>query len=212
MIVDIGEYNAALGRSYSEIAGESRSEHKSQGFGAARPRGEKLEYLQYIKGEKALDNDLFHGIDMTWERVNDSYEVQELLEEAVQEFDAAMPSRSVRELLLALEQLEQLDDEHWKKIKKEQIQEVILACYGIWLEAISEEPTLPTGADIKIKTSALNRNQWPVELKEIKYNGSSEQLGIQLKYNVPHELEIETKTPSTVSQPYWLEKEHSGRL
>jgi len=37
--IDTGEYNPVLGRSYSEIAGVSRSMHKSQGFGAAQRRG-----------------------------------------------------------------------------------------------------------------------------------------------------------------------------
>jgi LmbE family N-acetylglucosaminyl deacetylase len=37
--VNVGEYNAKLGRSYAEIAAESRSQHKSQGFGTLVRRG-----------------------------------------------------------------------------------------------------------------------------------------------------------------------------
>jgi LmbE family N-acetylglucosaminyl deacetylase len=37
--VNVGEYNPALGESYSEIAAESRSQHKSQGFGTLRRKG-----------------------------------------------------------------------------------------------------------------------------------------------------------------------------
>lgn len=36
---NVGEYNPELGRSYAEIAGESRSQHKSQGFGALQRKG-----------------------------------------------------------------------------------------------------------------------------------------------------------------------------
>src|SRR5438093_4214873 len=36
--LDIGTYNPLLGRAYTEIAAESRSQHKSQGFGAAERR------------------------------------------------------------------------------------------------------------------------------------------------------------------------------
>ena len=36
--VDIGAYNPLLGKSYNEIAAESRSQHKSQGFGVPRGR------------------------------------------------------------------------------------------------------------------------------------------------------------------------------
>ena len=41
--VDVGGYNALLGKSYGEIASESRSCHKSQGFGVPRQRGKNIE-------------------------------------------------------------------------------------------------------------------------------------------------------------------------
>ena len=44
--VDTGEYNPLLGKSYSEIAGESRSQHKSQGFGSAGRRGAQYDYFR----------------------------------------------------------------------------------------------------------------------------------------------------------------------
>ena len=37
--INVGEYDSTLGRSYAEIAGESRSQHKSQGFGTLQPKG-----------------------------------------------------------------------------------------------------------------------------------------------------------------------------
>jgi LmbE family N-acetylglucosaminyl deacetylase len=37
--INVGEYNPKLGKSYAEIAGESRSQHKSQGFGALQRKG-----------------------------------------------------------------------------------------------------------------------------------------------------------------------------
>ncbi|HJU45669.1 MAG TPA: PIG-L family deacetylase, partial [Chitinophagaceae bacterium] len=39
---DVGGYNPLLGKSYGEIAAESRSQHKSQGFGVAAQRGASL--------------------------------------------------------------------------------------------------------------------------------------------------------------------------
>src|SRR6185503_7535060 len=36
---DAGEYSPLFGRSFAEIAGESRSQHKSQGFGAPQRKG-----------------------------------------------------------------------------------------------------------------------------------------------------------------------------
>jgi len=42
---NVGEYNPSLGRSYAEIAGESRSQHKSQGFGALQRKGVVWNYV-----------------------------------------------------------------------------------------------------------------------------------------------------------------------
>src|SRR5687768_18178993 len=45
---NVGEYNPDLRRSYAEVAGESRSQHKSQGFGALQRRGVVWNYLKRI--------------------------------------------------------------------------------------------------------------------------------------------------------------------
>jgi LmbE family N-acetylglucosaminyl deacetylase len=37
--INVGEYSPELGKSYAEVAGESRSQHKSQGFGTLLPKG-----------------------------------------------------------------------------------------------------------------------------------------------------------------------------
>jgi len=59
--LDIGIYNPLLGKGYGEIAAESRSNHKSQGFGSAKSRGSQLEYFKQLNGEEAK-SDLFEGI------------------------------------------------------------------------------------------------------------------------------------------------------
>ena len=44
--INVGEYNPKLGKSYAEIAGESRSQHKSQGFGTLQPKGAVWDQLR----------------------------------------------------------------------------------------------------------------------------------------------------------------------
>ncbi len=60
--------NKLLGKNYGEIAAESRSQHKSQGFGSARQRGQALEYFSLLAGEPAK-NHLLEGVDITWSRI-----------------------------------------------------------------------------------------------------------------------------------------------
>ncbi len=49
-----------LGKSYGEIAAESRSQHKSQGFGSAAARGDSYEYFKTTGGD-APKTDLLEG-------------------------------------------------------------------------------------------------------------------------------------------------------
>ena len=44
ILINVGEYNPELGKSYAEIAAESRSQHKSQGFGSLQRKGVVWDY------------------------------------------------------------------------------------------------------------------------------------------------------------------------
>ena len=45
----MGVFNPLLGKGYGEIAAESRSMHKSQGFGSGKQRGSNIEYFKLLK-------------------------------------------------------------------------------------------------------------------------------------------------------------------
>jgi hypothetical protein len=61
--VDVGAFNSLLGKSYGEIAAESRSQHKSQGFGVPKQRGPSIEYFATWQGDTPT-TDLMQGIDL----------------------------------------------------------------------------------------------------------------------------------------------------
>ncbi|MGQ0712522.1 MAG: PIG-L family deacetylase [Gemmatimonadaceae bacterium] len=72
---NVGEYDPLLGRSYYEIAAESRSQHKSQAFGRLQRRGTQLDWLmlERVTGQVAdngtQERSPFDGIDTTWARL-----------------------------------------------------------------------------------------------------------------------------------------------
>ncbi|MBK6774643.1 MAG: PIG-L family deacetylase [Flavobacteriales bacterium] len=93
--VDVGGYDPLLGLSYTEIAGRSRSMHKSQGFGAAETRGEMLEYLHFEKGDQPKTKDIFEGIDMTWGEARRTHEARKSLSDDLpKSYDAQAPAAS----------------------------------------------------------------------------------------------------------------------
>ncbi|HEY8164168.1 MAG TPA: PIG-L family deacetylase [Gemmatimonadaceae bacterium] len=64
--INVGEYNAALGKSYSEIAAESRSQHKSQGFGTLQRKGVVWDSVRLVENRVGpvgiVEKSIFDGI------------------------------------------------------------------------------------------------------------------------------------------------------
>lgn len=72
--MDVGEYSPLRGESYGEIAGRSRSQHKSQGFGALERKGPLRNYVRREASRvnaampASAERSIFDGIDTTWRR------------------------------------------------------------------------------------------------------------------------------------------------
>ena len=94
--LDVGGYNPLLGKSYGEIAAESRSMHKSQGFGSAKQRGESLEFFKPIKGDTTGLKDIFEGIDFSWKRLKGGENIGRQISKIISEFDAKNPKNSIQ--------------------------------------------------------------------------------------------------------------------
>jgi LmbE family N-acetylglucosaminyl deacetylase len=75
LTMEVGNYDAVLGRSAAEIAGESRSQHRSQGFGAVQRRGaaqtQLIREATRVNDSTPADAErsLFDGIDTSFVRL-----------------------------------------------------------------------------------------------------------------------------------------------
>ncbi|MBW7933148.1 MAG: PIG-L family deacetylase, partial [Gemmatimonadaceae bacterium] len=73
---NVGEYNPVSGRSYAEMAGESRSQHRSQGFGVLQRRGAMMDAVarQASRVNEATpptsERSIFDGIDTSLTRLD----------------------------------------------------------------------------------------------------------------------------------------------
>ncbi|HKQ59203.1 MAG TPA: PIG-L family deacetylase [Candidatus Eisenbacteria bacterium] len=166
--VDLGAYDAVLGRSFTELAGESRSMHKSQGFGAPERRGAFTITFEHRAGEKAT-RDLFDGVDLSWSRVKGGAPLTALFARAAREFDPAKPAAIVPVLLRAHAILAGLPDEPIVEKKRAELLEVIRSCAGLWLEATALRPYASPGARIDVVTSALNRSDLAMRLEGVTF-------------------------------------------
>ena len=72
--IDVGEYSPLLGRSYAEIAGESRSQHKSQAFGVLQRKGPVFTHVRReatrvaAPADPKTERSIFDGVDTSWTR------------------------------------------------------------------------------------------------------------------------------------------------
>jgi LmbE family N-acetylglucosaminyl deacetylase len=95
--LDVGGFNALAGKSYGETAAESRSMHKSQGFGSVKQRGSALEFFARLEGDSAGTN-IFSGIDLSLAKHKEFSNVAQLITKCIKEFDPLAPSASLKRI------------------------------------------------------------------------------------------------------------------
>lgn len=201
LLINIGDYNPFLGESYGEIAAESRSKHQSQGFGAARQRGNVVERFEVLAGD-APENALFEGIETSWKRIRGGESIAQLVAEIDGRFDMEQPEKSVDGLLELLARVSEVEDDHWKNLKLNEIKNLILACAGIWFESYSPVPQLAVGEQTTVNTAYIVRRPGVTVTVD----------GHQLPFNELYEQSA-TFTATTTTQPYWLRQAHAlGRF
>jgi LmbE family N-acetylglucosaminyl deacetylase len=216
LTVDLGGYQPMLGRSFTEIAGQSRSMHKSQGFGAAERRGSIPNFFEPRLGDPAR-RDLFDGVDLGWSRVKGGASVDRALGEAETSFDPAHPEAVLPALLRAHAALAGLGGDPWVEIKRRDLEEAIRSCAGLWIEATASKPEGAPGGTVRIATSALMRNAAGLTLEKVEFP-----LGAAVN-DAPRALVGNVAVVDTAvvtlpadrpySQPYWLVLPHDkGRF
>ena len=202
--IDIGDYNSLLGASYGEIAAQSRSSHKSQGFGSAGQRGSSIEYFDYVDGSPA-EKTLLDGVDTSWKRIQNSAKVQSLIDHINQTYQVDKPELVIPELIQLHKALEQITDDYWRKEKKREVEQLILACGGIWFESIAKNPSYALGDQMKVDHSIIVRRP-NVTVELIQMNGHD--MRETLKTNRLQKDSVLIYANST-TQPYWLIEAHS---
>ena len=205
---DVGTYSPLLGKSYSEIAALSRSQHKSQGFGSTGTRGESKEFLEYVRGDQA-EKDIFEGIDTSWKRVKGGEKVGAIIQKAIDQYNAANPSAIVPRLLQARAEILKLQDEFWKKQKLQEIDQIIKAASGLYIEAVANDYAFTPGDQVEIKLEVINRSALDIKLKTINYpSGKDNAVNAALTTNKDFEYSetIEIASDADYSDAYWLKE------
>lgn len=230
--LDVGGFNALLGKSYGEMAAQSRSQHKSQGFGVPAQRGKSIEYFKTIKGEPVI-NDLFDGINTQWSRfenekvqlVKDLFELdgkdldtsfnyayfQQKIDSLIQNYNLEHPENSTKLLTELYNGLWKCFAKghsvfnNYRFFKMNEIRTLIESCSGLYLEAISTQPKIVAGDSTKLTYSYINRSG--IKIDKIRSFTNGKDLFFDAKQtnqtiNLKDSFLVENN--QMLSQPFWL--------
>lgn len=204
--VPVGDYDPLLGKSYNEIASEARSMHRCQAFGSALTRGAFPEYLEYELGDPFENSDPMSGVETSWKRIGQA-KAGELVAKAYQTFQPTQPQAVLPLLLEAKSMLMAVKgSDPLIRQKMQELDAVILACAGIWMEAISDQPLAAANDSLHVTIEALKRSNVPVELLDVLEDGNSVGIQATLQPNMAvQSWRFSVKKQLPVSQPYWLQ-------
>lgn len=221
--VDVGGYNMLLGKSYGEIAAESRSQHRSQGFGTEKRRGSQPEYFKTIIGESPL-YDIMDGVDLSIQKIlpvtQEGKNVYIYFNELYQKLTQTSSPNDFTELLFKIRNklllIKPDIDKKYYPYTDEKIKlcELLIAYVnGLWMDCNSSEQIYATGDVIQINTKIIYRNnETSMKLNAVKII-SGEQIMFDSIINKPLEkntlLQFSSIFPlknTGITQPYWLQE------
>ncbi|NNF18184.1 MAG: PIG-L family deacetylase, partial [Flavobacteriaceae bacterium] len=210
---DTGIYYPVLGKSNNEIAAQASSQHLSQGFGRMLQRGSENEYIELLKGDSfASTKELFDGIDTSWSRIEGGEEIGQLLYPLENNFNFKDPSVHLPDLLKAHGMLSALGDSSWKDQKLKELEQIILSVSGIFLEAVSDEPSSYPGGAVTVALEVINRSKNDVTLVSADLTATPLQSfdkKLEDNQKLTESLKLTIPADAAYSSPYWLNEKGS---
>lgn len=201
--INVGVYNPILGKGYGELAAESRSNHKTQGFGSARQRGDAYEYFKTILGDAPKD-ELMDDVSTSWSRVKGGEEIGREVEAIQKSFDPNHPDNSVPALVKVYGQIEKISDVYWREQKLKVAADLIAACAGLWFESYAQEQAYAIGDSMQVHSQVICRYNDKLKVDVVD--------GMQLNGKTIPANEVQTFNSKVladkITQPYWLQEPH----
>ncbi|WP_200978798.1 PIG-L family deacetylase [Echinicola sp. 20G] len=210
----VGEYDDLLGTTYAQIAADSRTMHKSQGFGSTASVGNSEDVIELVDGEK-FKSSPFEGIENRWDNVAQGDHIKEALDKAIEEFDFVHLDKNIPALIEIKKLLDNVDSsEKWVLDKKKLIKEIIAQALGLKIEFLAEKQQAYIGEELSSTLLFNNPSTVPVELVKIDVQGGNHSINTSLTNNeVKREpIRLEFGKDSPISQPYWIENEPQENL
>lgn len=208
--IDVGGYNAVLGKGYGEIAAESRSQHKSQGFGVPAGRGVAFEYFTPVEGD-APKTDIMEDVNVSWSRIEKGAAIEAKIDEILNSYSLAHPERSVPALVSLYKELSNLPEGYWRTQKMQEVQQLVERCSGLFMEVNASTEFVVQGDSMRVNAVVNNRLGGTIQLVRFTLDvfDSTFNKSLAANTNVVFSKPIYVFSTKPVTQPYWLEHKMS---
>jgi len=212
--MEVGGYNSLLGKSYHEFAADSRTMHKSQGFGSTAGTGKAKDFLEQVGGEPYV-NSPFDGVESRWSAVKGGLAIKEQLEELLLEkFNLVETPKNLPALLAIRSAMLELDTSSpWIASKLAKLDQLIFSCLGLGMEFVTNQELGYPGEKIAAQLLLINPSQVPIseisfQFKDTYYPSKDTKGDEDTKVAITLEL----ASDEAYSQPYWLKEPLDGAL
>lgn len=215
--VDVGEFDALMGYSYGELAGISRSQHRSQGMGAPERRGSAANFLFHVAGD-AASGDMLEGVDASWSRIPGGAAVAEALAAVERSFDLHHPERTLPALVEVRRRIAALDHPDARS-RLEEADEAVALAAGLWLDVSVNQAEAAPGQQVRLTLTAVSRLAAGITLDRVSLSGLP---GVPALLAEPAPLERNQAVTRTANftippgqswtQPFWLAGPAQGNL
>ena len=212
--MEVGGYNSLLGKSYHEFAADSRTMHKSQGFGSTAGTGKAKDFLEQVGGEPYV-NSPFDGVESRWSAVKGGLAIKAQLEELLLEkFNLVETPKNLPALLAIRSAMLELDTSSpWIVSKLAKLDQLIFSCLGLGMEFVTNQELGYPGEKIAAQLLLINPSQVPIseisfQLKDAYYPSKDTKGDEDTKVAITLEL----ASDEAYSQPYWLKEPLDGAL
>lgn len=207
--LDIGGHDARLGLGYAELSAQSRSQHKSQGFGQAGTRGPVIEHFTHLAGDKA-SKDLLDGVATDWSTYGPQSRTLTLaVENARKALVRDAPERALPELLKANMAFARYPDQSDPRVvdAQRELEKIIAEAAGLFVRSTSPGPMATPGSQVKVAVEIVPARVDGVVVKRVWSRGNAsvavdEKLGTNQKKVV--ELTVPVSEAEKISALYWL--------
>lgn len=206
--------DSVSGEPFMELAEISRGMHKTQGFDLfrlANANEPREELFQLLDGPPPT-NDIFDGIDTTWNRVSGGEAIGKAADEIIAQFKPDDAAASVPALLKLRTELSALSvNDSVVTEKRAQLDRILQACLGLKVETTLTNFGVVPGESINLHHSATLHANVPVRWISVRYPSLQkvETKELSLKTTGPTAWDSAEVLPKTarLSQPYWLRVE-----